>query len=254
VAGAVLVMLGSGCATTTHEQMVTFLREHEAETSAGQYLVHPPDVIAIHAPGITEVDGSMQELRSDGRIVLRLLGEIDVAGLTTEEIGGKIETQLARYYRNPEVVVQVARFNSQFYYVFGEVAGPGPRPLTGRVTVLQALAEATPTFLAWRSQVRVTRPGIGEEEPKTIVVDLDHMIRSGDLTQNILLQPGDIIEVPPTPLGWFGHRVRELLYPFDPMFRLYNLPAQAIHSTRIYEDEWGSSSDTDSNSRRLLYD
>lgn len=246
LAGAALVLLlTTGCATTTHAQLVNFLREHEAETAGGQYLVHPPDAISIHAPGITEIDGMTQELRSDGRIVLRLVGEIDVAGLTAEEIATKLETQLSRYYRDPEVVVQVARYASQFYYVFGEVTGAGPRPLTGRVTLLQALAEARPTFLAWRAQVRVTRPPIEGDEPRMVVVDLDHMIRTGDMSKNILLQPGDIVEVPPTPLGWFGHRVRELLYPFDPMFQMYNLPAQAIHSTRIYEDEWGSGYDDD---------
>jgi len=235
----------AGCATT-HDQLVAFLRAHDVEVSTGSYVVRPPDAIAIHAPGAPEVDGTVQQVRSDGKVVLRLLGEVDVAGLTTEEIASKIKAQLSRYYIEPEVVVQVAAYRSQYYYVFGEVVQPGPKPYTGRDTLLMALADAQPTFLAWRSQIRVVRPSSdGKEHSKTIVVDLDRMLRDGDLSGNILLQEGDVIEVPPTPLAWVGHRVRELLYPVDPALRTYTAPAAAINASHVYKDEFGSGTDDD---------
>jgi polysaccharide export outer membrane protein len=169
---------------------------------------------------------------------------VQVAGLSTEQISAKLQDLLAKYYVDPEVVVNVARYASQHYYIFGEVTKPGPRLFTGRDTLLRALAEARPTFLAWRTQIRVTRPADTEDgESKTIVVDLDEMVRTGDLTKDVLLQPGDIVEVPPTPLAWVGLRVRELLFPVTPVLDLYNAPADAIRSTRIYEDEFGSSND-----------
>lgn len=250
VALAIGALLGSGCASTAHDELVAFLRAHEAEVAGGSYTVRPPDSIAIHAPGAEEIDGTVQSVRSDGKVVLRLLGEVDVAGLSPEEIADKLETQLTRYYDDPEVLVQVAAYKSQFYYVFGEVNGAGPYPYTGRDTLLMALAQARPTFLAWRSQVRVTRPAPDGEEAKTIVVDLGHMVRSGDLSQNILLQEGDIVVVPPTPLAWVGLRVRELLFPVDPLLQAYGRPADAIRWTHTYEDEFGSSSDSGDGGRR----
>lgn len=244
-----IATLSAGCATT-HNQLVAFLRAHDAEVSTGSYVVRPPDAIAIHAPGAPEVDGAVQQVRPDGKVVLRLLGEVDVAGLTTEEMAAKLRTLLARYYVEPEVVVQVAAYRSQYYYVFGEVANGGPKLYTGRDTLLMALAEARPTFLAWKSQIRIVRPPAEPAgDSKTIVVDLDRMLRHGDLSLNILLQEGDVIEVPPTPLAWVGHRVRELLYPLDPAINAYATPASAIHATRVYQNEFGSSSD-DQHTRR----
>jgi protein involved in polysaccharide export with SLBB domain len=244
---ALLVPL-SGCATATHDQLVAFLRSHEAEVASGSYVVRAPDVIAIHAPGAEEINGSIQPVRSDGKVVLRLLGEVDVAGLTPEEIGNKLEAQLSRYYVEPEVIVDVAGYNSQFFFVFGEVAVPGPRSYTGRDTLLMAIADAQPNFFAWLQQVRVTRPSPEGMERKTIVVDVAKMIRTGDSSENILLQEGDIIEVPPTPLAWVGHRVRELFYPLDPVLRAYQFPADVMDTTDIYR--YGTSRNSSSNSSR----
>jgi len=246
------LLASAGCASQ-HEQMVAFLRAHEAEVSTGSYVVRPPDTIVISAPRVPEVDGTAQMVRTDGKVVLRLLGEVEVAGLSTEQIADKLKAQLSRYYVEPDVVVQVIGYNSQFYYVFGEVGARGPRRFTGRDTLLMALAEAQPTWLAWRAQIRVTRPSVTEQERKVIVVDLDKMIQSGDTTMNVLLQEGDIIEVPPTPLAWVGHRFRELMYPVDPVLRAYNTPADAIQSTNTYEDELGSSSRDNSDGWRRRF-
>ncbi|MBU0638077.1 MAG: polysaccharide export protein [Planctomycetes bacterium] len=233
-----LAAWSSGCASS-HGQLVEFLRSHEVSVSAGHYTVMPPDEVTLHAPTAPEVDGVTQTVRADGKIVLRLLDEVDVAGLTTQALAGKLEALLSRYYIDPEVAVEVTAYRSQHYYIFGQVASPGAKPFTGRDTLLKALARAQPTFLAWRSQVRVVRPSPDKQARKTIVVDLDKMVRTGDVRQNVLLQEGDIIEVPPTPLAWIGLRVRELLYPLEPAVRAYNLPARTIDSTEDYREGWG---------------
>jgi hypothetical protein len=151
------------------------------------------------------------------------------------------------------VVAEIAEYNSQFYYVFGEVTYAGPKHYTGRDTLVKALAEAQPTFLAWRSQIHLVRPSAQEDERRTIVVDLDHMLHSGDLTQNVLLQEGDIVQVPPTPLAWVGLRVRELLFPIEPVVDTYNAPADALNSHHTYEEEWGSDADAAGSRRRSIY-
>ncbi len=241
---AAAALLATGCAST-HDKHVAFVRDTEADVSTGSYVVQPPDVLVVHARGAPELDGAHQMVRPDGKIVLRLLGEIDVAGLTTGEVADKLKTLLSRYYVDPEVVIEVAGYNSQFYYVFGEVAHPGPVRYTGRDTVLMALAQARPNFFAWRSNIRVTRPGRNGEPPHAIVVDLDKMLSEGEMASNILLQEGDVIEVPPTPLAWTGHRVRELLYPVEPVIQAYNGPASMIQSTQSYREGVGGNSDDD---------
>ena len=247
VANPLIIVLATGC-SSTHEEMVAFLRANDASVSTGHYTVNPPDTIAFHAPGAGEIDGVVQRVRSDGKVALRLLGEIHVAGLTTQEIAEKIKAQLSRYYIEPEVVVEVAGFQSQQYFVFGEVNSPGPKPFTGRDTLIKALAAAQPTFLAWRAQIHLVRPDPDTGESKVIIIDLDRMVRNGDTEQNVLLQPGDIIEVPPTPLAWVGHRVRELLYPVTPALRAWASPVQAMETYDDY-DRTGSANPS-SNGRR----
>lgn len=248
VAGAATLL--GGCAST-HEQSTAFLRSHETEVATGQYRIQPPDAVVVHAPGADEIDGASAAVRPDGKIVLRLLGEVDVAGLTTAEASAKLQGLLSRYYVEPEVIVEVAQARSQFYYVFGEVAYAGPKPFTGRDTLLKALAEAQPTFLAWRARVHVVRPAAAPGERKIMVVNLDELAKGGDLTQDLLLQAGDVIEVPPTPLAWVGLRVRELLYPVGPVLEAYSTPAAPIAATHVYEDEFGSSADASRRERVL---
>jgi polysaccharide biosynthesis/export protein len=249
----VAIMVLSGCASK-HDQLVAFLRPHESEVSTGHYVVRPPDTIAIHTPDAPELDGATQTVRPDGKVVLRLIGEVDVAGLTTEEIATKLKTQLSRFYVDPEVLVEVVGYRSQFYYVFGEVNSAGPKCYTGRDSLLKALAEAQPTYLAWRSQIKILRPSPNEDERKTIIVDLDRMLSGGDTANDILLQEGDVIQVPPTPLAWVGHRVREVMYPVTPVTSAYGAGSDPIQSTRTYSEGLGTdSNDTDNNYRRRLF-
>lgn len=244
----VALAFSAGCAGSTHDQMVAFLRASDTAVAAEHYTVFPPDGILIHAPGASEIDGTAQRVRPDGKVSLRLLGDVYVAGMVTEDIAEKLRVQLSRYYVDPEVVVEVVDYQSQMYFVFGEVANPGPKAFSGRDTLLRALADAGPTFLAWRSRIRVVRPAEVGGEPERIVVDLNRMVRSGETDQNILLQPGDIIEVPPTPLAWVGLRVREVLYPLEPAINAYTRPASVVGATRTYQG-----SDSNNDNRNALF-
>lgn len=233
--GAAALLLTAGC-SGTRDQYVHFLRPHEEVVASGEYRIAPPDVISINAPVAPEIDGAAQRIRPDGKVTLRLLGEVHVAGLTTKEAAEKIAVQLSRFYRDPEVVVGVSAYASQYYYVFGEVSSPGPKPYTGRDTLMMALAQAQPNTYAWRSRIRVTRPTADGQERATIIFDLNKMLASGDINKDVLLQPGDIVEVPPTPIAWVGHQVRSLLYPVSPVLSAYDTPANFIESRNTYRD------------------
>ncbi|MBN1344658.1 MAG: polysaccharide export protein [Phycisphaerae bacterium] len=223
-----------GC-EDNHEDLKVFLKAHEHKVSASSYQVQPPDVMLISAPGCPEVDGDAQAIRTDGMISLRLLGEVRVVGLTPSEIAAKLEKLLKRYYVDPKVHVRVGGYNSKVYYVMGEVGMAGPKPYTGRDTLMDALAKAQPTFLAWKSQIKVVRPSANKNENHTIIIDVDKMVKEGDMRQNVLLQQGDVVYVPPTPLAWVGLRIRELLYPVGPVIQAYSAPADFLDSYDTYK-------------------
>lgn len=230
VAAAALAAGSSGCAPK-YKDLKVFLQAHRHDVAASIYRFEPPDMLSIESPTSPEVDREIQRIRSDGKISLRLIGDVQVSGMTPEEVAAKIEELLSRYYESPKVTVRVAVYASKNVYVFGQVTGRGAHPFTGRDTLLDVMAAAQPNFLAWGAQVKVIRPSPNADERHEIVVNVDKMLETGDLTDNFLLQEGDMVFVPPTPLGWVGLRIQELLFPISPALATFNAPVQFRNTT-----------------------
>jgi protein involved in polysaccharide export with SLBB domain len=170
--------------------------------------------------------------------------------LTPEELSAKLAELLSRYYESPEVTVRIVASESKNVYVFGQVNGRGAQPFTGRDTLLDAIARAQPNFLAWGAQVKVIRPSANPDERHELTVDVDKMLETGDMTNNFLLQEGDIVFVPPTPLGYVGLRIQEMLFPISPALSMYNSPVQARNTTDSLRH--GGYEPPDNNNRRQL--
>lgn len=250
---ALLCLWLAGCAPK-YQDLKVFNQAHRQDTAASIYRLEPPDVIQLESPTAAEIDGEVQRIRGDGKITLRLLGEVQVSGLTPQEMGAKLEDLLARYYESPEVTVRVVSFESKSVYVFGQVGGRGARPFTGRDTLLDVIAAAQPNFLAWGAQVKVIRPSPNPDERHEITVNVDQMFETGDMTNNFLLQEGDIVYVPPTPLGYVGLRLQELLFPISPALAMYNTPVQARSTTdNLQHGGWDNTHENNNNNRRQLF-
>ena len=225
----------SGCAPKNTD-MLHFLRQSEHDVSAIEYRVGIPDVIRISAPRILEIDGADQRIQPDGKITLRLLGSVKVVDMTAKEIAAKIEQLLSRYYLAPKVSVTVG-FASKKYYIFTR-GGTTARAYTGRDTLFDTVSPFAGDFRVWTSRVKIIRPSHGETPVRTITVNVDNMIK-GDLSKNILLEPNDIVCIPPTPLAWFADRLRELIYPITPAVQAYQAPADVIYADDVYDDNRG---------------
>ncbi len=224
-----------GC-SASEEQIHAFVHDWEASVSAADYLVQPPDTLEISSAQAPEIDGEVQTIRQDGKITLRLLGEVKVAGLTPVEISRKLESLLAKYYLEPQVSVRVNTAGSKKFYVFGQVAQEGAFAYTGRDTLLNALAQAKPTFIAAKEKIKIIRPSHDESKRHVMTVDAFRLLEYGKMEQNVLLQEGDIIYVPPTVLGWMGLRIQELLFPLQPVGQAFVTPANVVAANRIYQD------------------
>jgi protein involved in polysaccharide export with SLBB domain len=231
-----LVLTLTGCASKNPD-MLHFLREHEHEVSAIEYRVGIPDGIAISAPRIMEIDNEAQRIQPDGKISLRLVGDVKIVGMTAKEIAAKLEVLLSRYYVDPKVSVRIVNYESKKYYVYGQAGNAGPRPYTGRDTLLDAVIRSNTTFLSWTSRVKVIRPAHDETPVRLLEVDVDTMVKTGDWSKNVLLEPNDIVYIPPTPAAWLGLRVREVLFPFIPAAQAYTAPAQIKALENVYGND-----------------
>lgn len=235
VALTALILLPLGCASK-YQDLKVFTQEHEQDVAASEYYIEPPDVLAFSSPTCPELEGEMQTVGPDGKITLKLIGEVKVAGLAPREVAARVKELMAVYYVDPEVSVRVLEPESKKIFVFGEVFRPGALPFTGRDSVLSVLASSGLNRMAWGAQVKVIRPGPSKDERHEIVVNVDRIMKNGDTSANFLLQEGDIVYVPPTPLAWLGHRINDVLYPFAGAASLYSQPATFIGATQYYQN------------------
>ena len=182
------------------------------------YRVQAPDVIRVIAPTIKELDKFQAKLRPDGKVTLNLVGEMYVAGLTPAEIADDLSRRLERFYNKDtiSVAVDVIEFNSKKYYVFGQVVSPGPKAFTGSDTVVKVLSEAVLNDDAWPEKVVLIRPSEDVNVKQKVTIDLKAMRETGKADQNYVLEEGDLVYVPPSPLAEFRMKTERLLGPIIP--------------------------------------
>ena len=105
----------------------------------------PFDQVSVDVFGLPEFSRTLTIDRS-GIISLPLAGEITASGRTPTQLGALIAQRLqANYVRNPQVVVNVTQVVSQVVTVSGQVRTPGLYPITGRMTLVRAVARAEGT-------------------------------------------------------------------------------------------------------------
>lgn len=105
------------------------------------YVVGPFDKVDIAVYGVPELTRTVQ-LDASGRFALPLIGEVEGAGLTPNQLGTLIADRLrGRFVREPQVAVNADTVN-QMVTVDGEVERPGLYPVTGRMTLIRAIARA----------------------------------------------------------------------------------------------------------------
>src|SRR5580704_11735849 len=128
------------------------------------FVIGNDDVLAINVWKEPDFSRSIQ-VRSDGKISLPLLGEVQAAGLTPLQLKENIATKLRDYITKPEVTVMVEQINSKKFNILGQVAKPGSYSLTLAPTVVDAIALAGgPRDFAKQKSIYILRqnPGGGQ--------------------------------------------------------------------------------------------
>ena len=159
-----------------------------------KYVIGPEDVLSIH---VWKEDALTRQVpvRSDGKISLPLIDEVQAAGLTPFQLKEKLTVRLKEFIDNPSVSVIVMEANSQKVYVSGEVKIPGVYRLRGETTLLQVIPMAG-GFTEWADQKKVLIIRKEGEKDRRIVVNYKKIVSGEDMSANIVLKPGDTIIVP----------------------------------------------------------
>jgi polysaccharide biosynthesis/export protein len=202
---AVLMCASSSCQTAAPATGNTGASASEASNQSvtparttrpdDTFVIGNDDVLSINVwkePDLTK----QIPVRSDGKISLPLIGDIQAAGRTPAQLEQDIADRLKSFITDPQVVVIVQEIHSLKFNILGEVAKPGSYPLTVGTTIVDAIAIAGGfKDFAKKKGIYVLRQGFSGNELR-FAFNYQDFIKGKDTKQNIVLKPHDTIVVP----------------------------------------------------------
>ncbi len=186
-----------------------------------EYVLGPGDVLSITDLSSDDDKGTTitAPVLPDGTAVINYAGVIEAAGLSLREINALVNDKAKKWFKNPEIIVNLARQRANQIYLLGEVTHPGlytPSQGSGSGAGSEDASgstsgppqQSTPTGIFTVSSALEMAGGVKETadirhlhvtrlHPKQVIdVDLWKLMLDGDVSEDLVLQPGDVIYVP----------------------------------------------------------
>ena len=159
------------------------------------FVIGNDDVLAVNVWKEPDISRSIP-VRSDGKISLPLVGEVQASGRTPLKLEQDIAARLRSYISEPEVTVMVQQINSQKFNVLGQVNKPGSYVITNSPTVLDAIALAGGfRDFAKQKSIYVLRQNPDGTQAR-LPFNYKEVVKGVKPEQNVKLQPRDTIVVP----------------------------------------------------------
>jgi polysaccharide export outer membrane protein len=159
------------------------------------FVIGNDDMLAINVWKEPDISRSIP-VRSDGKISLPLVGEVQATGETPLKLEQDIAAKLKSYIAEPEVTVIVQQINSQKFNILGQVSRPGSYPINNSATVLDAIAVAGGfRDFAKQKSIYVLRQNADGSQTR-MPFNYKEVVKGKNPAQNIRLEPRDTIVVP----------------------------------------------------------
>lgn len=189
-----IMLAGCGQATLPPATAVTY-------DPRPDYFIGPLDTLSIFVWRNPDLSQTVP-VRPDGRISLPLIEDLPAAGKTPTQLARDIEAKLKRYVQDPIATVIVTSFNGPYarqVRVVGEAAHPQAIPYRDNMTLLDVMiAVGGLTQYASGNRGTIVRTVEGKETP--FRVRIADLVKDGDVTANVQMQPGDVLIIPQ---AWF---------------------------------------------------
>ena len=188
-----------------------------------EYLIQAGDELEVKFLYNPELNEKLP-VRPDGRISLPIVKEVMVVGMSPQKLEELLTQKYKDELKKPDITVIVRSFSAQKVFVDGEVLRAGLVPLTGPLTVMQAISQAGGLKdTARRTQVLVIRQN--PDGPFfTSVLDLTKAIDGTDKRQDIALMPYDIVYVPKSAIANVNLFVEQYISKNIPYPFMYAVP------------------------------
>ena len=163
------------------------------DTIAKEYQVGPGDVLKITVYDNDDLTTKVM-VNSDGKVVIPLIGPVEVGNKSVPHITQMITRLLADgYLVNPQVNVFVEEYRSKKVVILGQVKNPGLIELSGAISFLELLSKAGGLSKEAGDTATIKRSG-GNDKDVTLV-DLNALIEKGDISQNVQILDGDTVNI-----------------------------------------------------------
>ncbi len=185
------------------------------------YVLGPGDQILVHVTDLDEIPSQPLRVDPNGFIDLPLAGPVHAAGLTMEQFKSELASKLSRFINSPDISANLTESESRPVSVVGEVSNPGVHQLSGSKRLLDVLSlsgglkpDAGPSVIVTREAKwgKIQAPGATLDPAtgvSTITFPLDSLMSSKDPSENIVLEPDDIVSVPKGDLVYVVGEVRK---------------------------------------------
>jgi len=167
-------------------------------------------------------------VRPDGFITIPLVGDLNVDGLTPAQVSGSIRARYSEVLAEPEVSVIITESASQRFFIFGEVGDPGAYVLGGKMTLLDAIAQAGGVKVTGRKDNIILMRKTDEGHYIAKRIDLDEKVRTGD-TEMTYLMATDVIFVPMSAIAKLDTFVDQFFNKLSPAWRFYILARETVN-------------------------
>lgn len=192
-----LLLLLMGCESSNRLPEATTRTSLTTDVNDYKYLIGPGDSLTIFVWRNPEISGSFV-VRPDGKVTTALVEDIEVSGKTPTELARHIEEELSKYINSPRVTVSVGGFQgplSEQVRVIGEATSPRAINYVEHMTLLDLMiAVGGLTEFADGDNAKLIRVIDGKK--RSFKIEIEELIKEGDITQNIDMLPGDIVIIP----------------------------------------------------------
>jgi polysaccharide export outer membrane protein len=172
------------------------------------YVLGPEDQITVRVFAADDIPDRPAQIANDGMVTLPMIGQVHAAGLTVEQLQAALVTAYKKYFKDPQVTVQVNDFRSQPVSVAGNVNTPGVVQLRGNRNLMEVIgqagglrADAGDSVLITRNLSEGTIPVAGaftdpSGQYSVAHIDIRSIMSGKDPEGNIMIKPHDVITVP----------------------------------------------------------
>ncbi len=160
------------------------------------FTLGPGDALDLEIVG-TPTSRMTTRVGPDGKIYYNLLPGLDVWGLTLAQTRELLEKEMGKYLTQPKISVNLRTVGSKYVWLLGRLNKPGVYATAGGMSLLESISlaggPARSTSEASSAEMADLRHSFIVRQGKFLPVDFYKLLREGDLSQNIMLQPDDFV-------------------------------------------------------------